>query len=185
MATVFTCWNNSHYVYLARTQTSETGCVCLRRHRMPKDTPPGCSLDSSTDQCMEASSATRPRLVGSGSLTSDGNPSSQSKKEKLSPPRLYVFSTEIFLLRQNNLMDKAPASGAGDSRLESWAAQGYSEWTSVGEVCRVPTLPEHRLPRQDVSACAGTGCPKTRRQPVALTVQLTNAWRLPAPRDHD
>ena len=49
----------------------------------------------------------------------------------------------------------------------------------------VPTLPEHRLPRQDVSACAGTGCPKTRRQAVALTVQLTNAWRLPAPRDHD
>ena len=28
---------------LARTQTSETGCVCLRRHSMPKDTPPGCS----------------------------------------------------------------------------------------------------------------------------------------------
>ena len=79
---------------LARLQTSETGCVCLRRHRMPKDTPPGCSLDSSTDQCMEASSATRPRLVGSGSLMSDGNPSSQSKKEDLSPPHLYVFSTE-------------------------------------------------------------------------------------------
>ena len=30
--------------------------------------------------CLTASSATRPRLVGSGSLMSDGNPSSQSKK---------------------------------------------------------------------------------------------------------
>ena len=79
---------------LARIQTSETGCICLRRHRMPKDMPPGCSLDSSTDQCMEASSATRPRLVGSGSLISDRNPSSQSKKEDLSPPRLQMFSTE-------------------------------------------------------------------------------------------
>ena len=62
------------------------------------------NLANSTDQCMEASSATRPRLVGSGSLMSDGNPSSQSKKEDLSPPRLYVFSTERELVFSDKTM---------------------------------------------------------------------------------
>ena len=52
-------------------------------------------------------------------------------------------------------MDKASASGAGDSRLESWAAQGYSEnGLALEKFVAVPTLPEHRLRRMCLLAQA-------------------------------